>query len=59
MECGISCGVKGLKAMVAKSRAKVPACHHGDPGRPHEEAENSISVSQGVRSSEQDFFKTI
>ena len=24
MECGIPCGVKGLKAMVAKSRASSP-----------------------------------
>ena len=59
MECGISCGVKGLKAMVAKSRAKDPACHHGDPGRHHKEAENCIAVSQRVRFSEQVFFKTI
>ena len=59
MECGIPCEVKEMKAMVAKSGAFDLACHHGDPGRPHEEEENFISVSQGVRSSEQVFFKTI
>ena len=58
MEYGIPCGVKEMKDVVAKNGAKVLLVATEIQGSPMSRQKTS-RLSQGIRSSEQVFFKTI
>ena len=58
MECGIPSGVKEMKAVVAKNGAKASLVATAIQGSPMSRQKTS-RLSQGIRSSEQVFFKTI
>ena len=58
MECGIPCGVKEMKAVVAKNGAVAALLATEIQGSPMSRQKTS-RLSQRIRSSEQVFFKTI